>query len=186
MWFVSVNQFPADENPDHPSPRGADCRCSKSTCQRSIQTRFWLSCVTFPGSVSFLGRPRKSRRTNCSGLDPFLNISLKTKLKPGSEAAISAGCLCPVVDNAHGQGYMGMDNVFVMQANCPIHGKSAESDIGIERIEVPPDAWENRPPNTCGPMSVRVKPGEEVNWTWAATADGRSYVCGYTINKKRP
>jgi hypothetical protein len=49
----------------------------------------------------------------------------KPKLNPGSDEAIKAGCLCPVLDNAHGKGYMGMPEVFVMQENCPIHGTEA-------------------------------------------------------------
>lgn len=41
--------------------------------------------------------------------------------KPGSAAAIQQGCTCPILDNAHGQGYMGKPGVFVMNAGCPLH-----------------------------------------------------------------
>ena len=40
---------------------------------------------------------------------------------PGSNEAIEQGCLCPVLDNAHGRGYMGQPDVFVMVAGCPLH-----------------------------------------------------------------
>ena len=41
---------------------------------------------------------------------------------PGSEAAIDAGCLCPVLDNRHGKGYYaGPDGVFIYNQGCPIH-----------------------------------------------------------------
>jgi len=46
---------------------------------------------------------------------------------PGSTDAITLGCKCPVLDNAHGRGYMGGvkdDNgeiVFVFNANCDLH-----------------------------------------------------------------
>lgn len=40
---------------------------------------------------------------------------------PGSDAALDRGCLCPVLDNGHGRGYMGMPHVFVYRADCPLH-----------------------------------------------------------------
>jgi len=48
---------------------------------------------------------------------------------PGSDAAIALGCTCPVLDNAHGKGYLGgVKNekghlVFVISGGCPLHGK---------------------------------------------------------------
>lgn len=39
---------------------------------------------------------------------------------PGSDEAIEHGCRCPVLDNSHGDGYMGTDK-FVIAADCPIH-----------------------------------------------------------------
>jgi hypothetical protein len=53
----------------------------------------------------------------------------KQKLNPGSDEAIKAGCLCPCDDNAYGKGYMGMKGVFVMQANCPLHGTDARKNL---------------------------------------------------------
>ncbi len=45
---------------------------------------------------------------------------------PGSDEAIAQGCTCPVLDNAHGRGYMGISNVFVWSEKCPLHGPSSE------------------------------------------------------------
>lgn len=42
-------------------------------------------------------------------------------LPPGSDEAIEAGCTCPVLDNAHGEGYMGQEGVYVYVEGCPIH-----------------------------------------------------------------
>ena len=45
---------------------------------------------------------------------------------PGSDAAIKAGCACPVADNARGEGVVAdKDGVplFWMNAACPIHAK---------------------------------------------------------------
>lgn len=42
---------------------------------------------------------------------------------PGSDVAIRFGCTCPVLDNAHGKGYMGVPGQFVMTASCPLHGE---------------------------------------------------------------
>lgn len=44
------------------------------------------------------------------------------KPNPGSNEARILGCKCPVLDNSHGHGYMGMEGVFVMRADCPMHG----------------------------------------------------------------
>ena len=48
-------------------------------------------------------------------------------IRPGSNEAIDAGCTCPVIDNAHGAGYLGLGKVWVMRIDCPIHGKIAAS-----------------------------------------------------------
>lgn len=40
---------------------------------------------------------------------------------PGSDAALDAGCTCPILDNGHGRGYMGMQGRFVIAGDCPIH-----------------------------------------------------------------
>lgn len=42
-------------------------------------------------------------------------------VNPGSAEAQAQGCRCPVIDNEHGRGYMGMVGVFVIMGNCPIH-----------------------------------------------------------------
>lgn len=49
-------------------------------------------------------------------------------LKPGSKEAQEAGCLCPVLDNHHGAGYMGKANVYVYNATCPVHNPSYQKD----------------------------------------------------------
>lgn len=40
---------------------------------------------------------------------------------PGSDEAIAEGCICPVLDNSHGEGYMGTDD-YIISMVCPIHG----------------------------------------------------------------
>jgi hypothetical protein len=45
--------------------------------------------------------------------------------KPGSDAAIEAGCTCPVLDNHHGHGFvMGGETVFWISEKCPLHCKT--------------------------------------------------------------
>ena len=44
-----------------------------------------------------------------------------TPPSPGSDAAIQQGCTCPVMDNAHGRGYMGVSGVYVYSGDCPLH-----------------------------------------------------------------
>lgn len=41
--------------------------------------------------------------------------------QPGSDAAINQGCKCPVLDNAHGRGYMGIPGIYVYSGDCPLH-----------------------------------------------------------------
>jgi len=50
------------------------------------------------------------------------------KPNPGSDEARERGCTCPVMDNAHGNGYMGMKDVFVYNMDCPMHGKEKTND----------------------------------------------------------
>ena len=48
---------------------------------------------------------------------------------PGSDAAIERGCLCPVLDNHHGEGVLwGGKPSFWVNANCPLHGGHPETD----------------------------------------------------------
>jgi hypothetical protein len=48
-------------------------------------------------------------------------IITKGTPNPGSQAAIRLGCTCPILDNAHGFGYMGMRDMFVYSGDCPVH-----------------------------------------------------------------
>jgi hypothetical protein len=46
---------------------------------------------------------------------------------PGTREALALGCTCPVLDNAHGRGYLGGmkdehgETLFVYTSDCPIH-----------------------------------------------------------------
>ena len=40
---------------------------------------------------------------------------------PGTQAAIDAGCTCPVMDNCRGRGYHGQAGVYVYNSRCPVH-----------------------------------------------------------------
>lgn len=41
---------------------------------------------------------------------------------PGSIEAVEAGCLCPVLDNEYGRGWMCQPGVYCYSSLCPIHG----------------------------------------------------------------
>jgi len=45
---------------------------------------------------------------------------------PGSEEARKLGCICPVMDNSHGYGYLGQKDVFVYRDDCPLHRSVVE------------------------------------------------------------
>ena len=49
------------------------------------------------------------------------------KPNPGSDAAIDAGCLCPVVDNQGGRGSLEREGAFWIAAGYPLHGGKQEA-----------------------------------------------------------
>jgi hypothetical protein len=40
---------------------------------------------------------------------------------PGSDAAIDLGCICPVLDNGHGNEQLGKERGFWISADCELH-----------------------------------------------------------------
>ena len=50
---------------------------------------------------------------------------------PGSDEAIEQGCTCPVMDNGHGRGYLGLPGRFVYVAGCPVHAP-AKAPLPVE------------------------------------------------------
>jgi hypothetical protein len=47
---------------------------------------------------------------------------MKKKIpNPGSDAAIKNGCICPVLDNGHGDEELGKIRGFICNMECPIH-----------------------------------------------------------------
>lgn len=53
-----------------------------------------------------------------------------TTPNPGSDTAIEQGCTCPVLDNGHGNGYLGQSGVFWISEDCQIHARNANNDAG--------------------------------------------------------
>lgn len=49
---------------------------------------------------------------------------------PGSVAAIALGCTCPVMDNAHGRGWLGREGLFVYTVGCPVHDQDRQDGRG--------------------------------------------------------
>lgn len=49
---------------------------------------------------------------------------------PGSDAAIRAGCTCPVLDNAHGAGIGG--GLWWIDSECPLHGADGYWQLDAE------------------------------------------------------
>jgi hypothetical protein len=49
---------------------------------------------------------------------------------PGSVEACEQGCICPVLDNGYGEGYMGQEGVFVTTLGCPLHDLPEEATDG--------------------------------------------------------
>lgn len=59
--------------------------------------------------------------------------------KPGSYEALDEGCLCPILDNRHGEGqpYTRSDGsegrTFVFRVGCPLHGEGHWLDLVGQR-----------------------------------------------------
>ena len=68
---------------------------------------------------------------------------LGAQYNPGSNKAIEMGCACPILDNSHGFGYMGQKGIFVMTADCPLHGYMCQTilDEEIENDEPTDEHW---------------------------------------------
>lgn len=49
---------------------------------------------------------------------------------PGSDEAIKLGCICPVIDNGHGNEELGRIRGFVMNLDCPMHGSRKRGKKG--------------------------------------------------------
>jgi Zn-finger protein len=59
--------------------------------------------------------------------------SVVRQLPPGSDKALDTGCLCPVLDNAHGRGAQGTNGkLFWICVDCPLHGNK---EVRIEEKE---------------------------------------------------
>lgn len=53
---------------------------------------------------------------------------MKPLPNPGSVAAQSMGCKCPVMDNRNGKGYYGDGKVFVYSGVCKVHKPAVKGD----------------------------------------------------------
>ena len=64
-------------------------------------------------------------------------IGSDTQPNPGSNAAIAAGCTCPVLDNEHGLGIpRDGRRLFWIAEDCPLHGcgRVALTQAQLERL----------------------------------------------------
>mgnify|MGYP001582440674 CR=1 FL=1 len=53
---------------------------------------------------------------------------MSENMSPGSPEAVTKGCRCPVIDNAHGRGCgWGPDNFWINE-DCPMHGQKGVRD----------------------------------------------------------
>lgn len=51
------------------------------------------------------------------------DMSTRQEYPPGSDEALARGCTCPVLDNAHGRGWViDGEPVWWIRADCPLHG----------------------------------------------------------------
>lgn len=60
-------------------------------------------------------------------------MSDQARPNPGSLEAHEAGCICAVLDNRRGAGYLGQAGVFVITRGCPVHAAGSEKQEEVER-----------------------------------------------------
>ena len=52
---------------------------------------------------------------------------------PGSDEAVAMGCICPVMDNCYGRGYLvAGSGSFCIRTNCPIHGRKRNATKSVD------------------------------------------------------
>jgi hypothetical protein len=56
------------------------------------------------------------------------------RITPGSHAAILAGCICPVIDNNHGDGYRGKPDQFMVRGDCPLHAEKSKRGVSLRSL----------------------------------------------------
>lgn len=64
-------------------------------------------------------------------------MTADVKHKPGSPAARSEGCTCPVADNHHGKGRGGdgLNYGWYVFETCPLHGTPLADDAAPDATE---------------------------------------------------
>lgn len=64
-------------------------------------------------------------------------MSKRKQPNPGSDKAWEQGCLCPVLDNGHGNEELGKTRGFWITADCPLHGepKRKQEEQTMERVD---------------------------------------------------
>lgn len=66
------------------------------------------------------------------------------KLRPGSDAALDAGCICAVLDNNHGRWPPFSPDGWWITVGCPIHAPADAAIIGVvEPAEQSTSVWDD-------------------------------------------
>lgn len=75
------------------------------------------------------------RRERMTNEEPLCSCTECTLSAPGSDSARLRGCTCPVLDNAHGEGYLGGiagddgHRLFVRRMDCAMHGEERHEAV---------------------------------------------------------
>ena len=89
------------------------------------QLAFWRSLALEIGTEKEVDEyiAAMLRNMGVPGTENFDMSNFNSTPNPGSPEAVSAGCTCPVMDNAHGKGFMFCGQLaFYMAGDCPLHG----------------------------------------------------------------
>ncbi len=91
-------------------------------------------------------------------------------LAPGSDAALDAGCRCPVLDNEHGRGMA--PGVFVMNEDCPLHRPTLTPQKATAQTAIEGQGNRDKTPRTTPRKSYNEALGRlRYFFPWLSDAD---------------
>ena len=122
---------------------------------------------------------------------------MSNKPNPGSKEAQVLGCVCPVLDNSYGKGYLGDGEKFgfIMNEHCPIHGtnQSPVTDKAwsfIQQFKRAIKRFNHSQRNVAKALGIsegslsHILKGERLSLATKLTKDIRHYITYGTFKEK--
>ena len=95
---------------------------------------------------------------------------------PGSDEAVRQGCVCPVMDNHQGKGYMGIPGIFVYSGSCHLHAlrnRVEHKSKASRSLQWRQDCQEKRLCTRCGAKLEEAEKRKDCHFCRAKRAQRR-------------